>query len=178
MTSIPARLGAPQPGPILHASSTTPDHDVPLEADLQSEVKAGDQVTITLPGRRPRRRAWSHSVGTVATLPPATRVARGGSQPPTVPVHIELDPIQRPQGSLDQAPVTVTITDQQVHNVLAVNVTALLARTGGGYAVEVVDRRRHAPPGQVTPGLFDDAAGPGAGVRLRARAGSVWWCPV
>ena len=36
----------------------------------------------------------------------------------------------------------VAITDQTVHDVLAVPVTALLALAGGGYAVEVVGDAR------------------------------------
>jgi len=46
-----------------------------------------------------------------------------------------------------------------VHNVLAVPVTALLARSGGAYSVEVVagDGTHHLVPVRV--GLFDDPAG-------------------
>jgi multidrug efflux pump subunit AcrA (membrane-fusion protein) len=62
-------------------------------------------------------------------------------------------------GSLDQALVEVAITDQTVRNVLAVPVSALLARSGGAYSVEVVagDGTHHLVP--VTLGLFDHAAG-------------------
>jgi hypothetical protein len=156
VTSMQASLGAPATGPILQASSTTPTITVPLQADLQSEIKAGNRVTITLPDGRttPGRVA---SVGTVATVASGDQGGQGSSTP-TVPVHIRPT---RPAaiGSLDQAPVTVTITQHKVHNVLAVNVTALLARTGGGYAVEVVngDGTHHLV--KVTPGLFDDVAG-------------------
>ncbi len=75
-----------------------------------------------------------------------------------MPVQIRpTDP--RATGSLDQALVEVAITDQTVHNVLAVPVDALLARSGGGYAVEVVagDGTHHLV--RVRLGLFDDAAG-------------------
>ncbi len=53
----------------------------------------------------------------------------------------------------------VAITDQTVHNVLAVPVTALLARVGGGYSVEVVGSDGKHRLVRVKPGLFDDAAG-------------------
>jgi hypothetical protein len=156
VTSLRAGLGAPAAGTVLQASSTTPTITVALAADLQSEVKAGSRVTITLPdgSTTPGKVA---SVGKVATIPTGDQGGQGGSTP-TVPVHIEPS---RPRAiaSLDQAPVTVTITQQTVHHVLAVNVTALLARSPGGYAVEVVDGdgTHHLVP--LTPGLFDDVEG-------------------
>jgi hypothetical protein len=75
-----------------------------------------------------------------------------------VPVHIRLTHL-RTAGGLDQAPVEVTITHRTVRRVLAVKVTALMARSGGRYAVEVVDGdgTHHLVP--VNPGLFDDVAG-------------------
>ncbi len=62
-------------------------------------------------------------------------------------------------GTWDQAPVQVGITTASVPNALVVPVTALLARSGGGYAVEVVGAgaRNHLVP--VSLGLFDDAEG-------------------
>jgi hypothetical protein len=62
-------------------------------------------------------------------------------------------------GSWDQAPVQVGITTASVPDALVVPVTALLAQSTGGYAVEVVSagaRNRLVP---VSLGLFDDAAG-------------------
>jgi multidrug efflux pump subunit AcrA (membrane-fusion protein) len=75
-----------------------------------------------------------------------------------VPVHIRPTDA-RATGSLDQALVEVAVTDRTVDDVLAVPVTALLARSGGGYSVEVVagDGMHHLV--RVRPGLFDDAAG-------------------
>ena len=128
--------------------------------DLQSEVKAGDRVTITLPdGSTTPGRVTS--VGKVATVPSGTpRLGGpGGSDSgPTIPVHIR-PTHPRATGSLDQALVEVAITDRTVHDVLAVKVSALLARSGSGYAVEVAagDGTRHLV--RVKPGLFDDAAG-------------------
>ena len=66
----------------------------------------------------------------------------------------------RAAGTLDQAPVTVNITTGSSQGpVLAVPVTALVAQSPGGYAVEVAgpgNTRRWVP---VRPGMFDDADG-------------------
>ena len=155
VTTLRAGLGAPVSGPVLQASSTARTISVALAPDLQAKVKKGDRVTITLPdgGTTPGRVT---SVGKVATAP--SNNSGGSDSGPTVPVTI------RPThpaatGSLDQALVEVAITDQTVHNVLAVPVTALLARSDGGYSVELVagDGTHHLV--RVRLGLFDDAAG-------------------
>jgi multidrug efflux pump subunit AcrA (membrane-fusion protein) len=161
VATLQASLGAPATGPVLSASSTARMVSVALAPDLQSEVKKGDRVTITLPdGSTTPGRVTS--VGKVATAPSNSSGGSGGpggpDSGPTVPVHIR--PTRpRAAGSLDQALVEVSITGQTVHNVLAVPVAALLARSGGGYSVEVVsgDGMHHLV--RVTPGLFDDAAG-------------------
>jgi hypothetical protein len=61
--------------------------------------------------------------------------------------------------SWDQAPVQVGITTTSVPSALVVPVTALLAQSSGGYAVEVVSAAGtdHLVP--VSLGLFDDADG-------------------
>ncbi len=168
VTTLIAQLGGPAGGAILRASGTRRTVSVALDPDLQSEVKAGDRVTITLPdGSTTPGRVIS--VGKVATAPSSPSAGSGG---PTVPVRVRpTDP--RATGSLDQALVEVVITGHTVHNVLAVPVTALLARAGGGYSVEVVDGdgMHHLVP--VVLGLFDDAAGmvqaSGPGLRVGQR---------
>jgi hypothetical protein len=155
VTTLRAGLGAPASGPVLQASSTARTVSVALDPDLRSEVKPGDRVTITLPdGSTTPGRVTS--VGKVATV--SSSNSGGSESGPTVPVQIRpTDPTAA--GSLDQALVEVAITDQTVHNVLAVPVYALLARAGGGYSVEVVaaDGTHHLV--RVRLGLFDDAAG-------------------
>lgn len=155
VTALPASLGAPATGPVLHASSTVRTVSVALEADLQSEVKAGNRVTITLPDGRTTPGTVT-AVGTVATA--ASNNSGGSEGGPTVPVTIQPTDATA-TGSWDQAAVQVAITDQTVPNVLAVPVFALLAQAGGGYAVEVADPdgTHHLVP--VTPGLFDDTTG-------------------
>jgi multidrug efflux pump subunit AcrA (membrane-fusion protein) len=127
---------------------------IPLDASMQSEVKAGDAVTVTLPDGSVTPGVVS-SVGTVAT----STSGSGGSPSTTIPVYVTLsDP--GAAGTLDEAPVTVNITTQSSQGpVLAVPVTALVAQSPGGYEVEVVgsgNTRRWVP---VTPGIFDGANG-------------------
>jgi hypothetical protein len=155
VTMLRAGLGAPATGPVLQASSTTRTVSVGLDPDLRSEVKAGDRVTITLPdGSTTPGRVTS--VGRVATV--SSSSSGGSDSGPTVPVQIRpTDPSAA--GSLDLALVEVAITDQTVRNALAVPVSALLARAGGGYSVEAVAGDGTHRLVRVRLGLFDDAAG-------------------
>jgi hypothetical protein len=155
VTALQAGLGGPVIGPVLSASSTVRTVAVALDPDLAAQVKVGDRVTITLPD-------GSATPGTVISMGRVATVHSsnpgGPDTGPTVPVGIR-PTHPRDTGNLDQALVEVSITDQTMHNVLAVPVTALLARSGGRYAVEVVagDGTHHLV--RVRPGLFDDAAG-------------------
>ena len=158
VTSVAATLGAPSGGVIAQATSTTRRVMVNLDATEQSEVKAGDQVVITLPGNRTTPGRVS-SVGTVATAPANSGSgSNGANSSPTVEVDITpTDPAAT--GSLDQAPVQVSITAAGVTAALVVPVASLLSLAGGGYAVETVGADGvHGLVG-VTPGLFDDADG-------------------
>lgn len=149
VTDLVAGLGARSGGPVVKATSITRQVVVHLDAAQQGQVSAGDQVSITLPNGRttPGRVA---AVGKVATAGTATG--------PTVDVTVT-PASAAATGTLDQAPVQVQIVTASVARVLVVPVTALLARAGGGYAVEVVpaDGPHRLLP--VTVGLFDDAGG-------------------
>jgi Putative peptidoglycan binding domain len=156
VTSLGAALGAAtQPGsPVLSASSTSRVVTIALDASQQSEVRVGDQVQITLPNNRVTPGVVS-SVGSVATTPNSNN---GGSGSPTITVQVKpTDP--RATGTFDQAPVTVSITQSSVRNVLIVPVDALLSLASGGDAVEVVGSNGVHQLVAVTTGLFDDATG-------------------
>ena len=71
-----------------------------------------------------------------------------------MPATIVLDD-PAPAAGLDQAPVTIDVTDRTVHDVLAVPITALVAVQGGGYGVYVRHGATRTLVG-VTPGLFAD----------------------
>lgn len=82
-------------------------------------------------------------------------------------------------GNFDTAPVTVAFTQQRARGVLAVPVTALLALTGGGYAVQVADPSGATHLAAVTPGLYAanglvqvSGAGVSAGTRVVVPAGN------
>ncbi len=142
--------GAATPGTaLLTASSTTPVVAINLDAGQQTEVKAGDKVTVSLPDGTSTPGVVS-SVGTVATTDPTSGTT-------TIPVEVALTH-PAAAGHLSQAPVTVSITTGSVSNVLVVPVNALLARPGGGYAVEETGPRGHHLVA-VSVGMFDDAAG-------------------
>jgi hypothetical protein len=154
ITALSATLGGgAQPGPVLSATSTTRQVSIALDANEQSYVKVGDEVTITLPNQRTTPGRVT-SVGKVAVSPASS--SSGSS--PTVTVEVApLDPAAT--GSLDQAPVQVGITTATAQNVLAVPVGALLALADGGYAVEEVTPSGFHHLVAVSVGLFDDSAG-------------------
>ncbi len=152
VATVTGSLGGPASGPVLTATSDRHVVTIPLDASQQSEVKAGDRVTVTLPDGTTTPGVVS-SVGTVATTSES-----GGNATTTIPVQVKLtDP--KAAGSLDQAPVTVNITTATAHDALVVPVTALLAQSSGGYAVEIAgpgNTRRYVP---VRPGISDDTSG-------------------
>lgn len=155
ITSVQATLGGSAGGTVLSATSTTRQITVDLDASLQSQVKRGDKVSITLPDNSTTPGVVS-SVGKVATTPPGP----DGSSSPSPTITVQITPT-RPadSGTLDQAPVEVAITENTVPHALVVPVNALLALAGGGYAVEVADGDGTHRLATVSLGLFDDAAG-------------------
>jgi hypothetical protein len=156
VTNVNATLGGPASGTVLSATSTARQVNVALNASLQTHVKQGDKVTITLPDLHTTTGVVA-SVGTVATAAGSTGQGSTGANTPTIPVTITLDQAAD-AGALDQAPVQVAITTATVDDALVVPVNSLLALAGGGYAVEVADSRTHHLA-SVSLGIFDDAAG-------------------
>jgi peptidoglycan hydrolase-like protein with peptidoglycan-binding domain len=155
VTAVEPRVGMlAQPGqPVLEATSTQHTVIVQLNVALESLVKVGNAVTISLPDGKTTAAGTVTSVGTVATAPSGGN-QNGPSQEATVTVTITLaDPTAG--GTLDLAPVSVGIVNDVHKGVLAVPVTALLAQPDGRYAVAVIegDQRRTVI---VTTGLFDD----------------------
>jgi len=176
VTTMSAQLGGDtQTGQtVMQATSTTRIVQVALVASQQTEVAVGDTVTITLPNNKTTPGVVS-SVGAVATCSSSSGSGRSssssaapgtdtcssgnsGSTTPTISVDVTpSDPAAT--GTWDQAPVRVGITTASVPSALVVPVTALLAQSVGGYAVEVVGAGGIHHLVLVSLGLFDDADG-------------------
>jgi hypothetical protein len=149
--------GLAEPGArVLYVTSDTPEVQVNLEPSQQSEVKEGDRAQITLPGLQVVTGKVDR-LGRVAQVP-AGQQNNGRAGAATIPAYITLDDPATASG-LDKAPVQVSITTRGVENALSVPVTALVGKSGGGFAVELVraDGRRELVT--VKLGLFDTAGG-------------------
>jgi len=153
ISTVSATLGTNAgPGaPIMQGTSTSRHVVVNLDAAEQTEVAVGESVQITLPDGQATPGILS-SVGTVAS---SSGSSGSGA---TLPVYITL---KHPgaASTLDQAPVTVEITTAAVKDALIVPIDALLALSGGGYAVETVNAEGVHQLAAVTLGTFDDANG-------------------
>ena len=154
IASVTAGLGAPlRPGdPVCTATSTTVAVTMRVPAAQTFLVHVGDAVTVTLP-------AGTTTPGKVTDISsaaaPDPNAPQDRPQQPSVPATVTLTTPDAAAG-LDQAPVTVNVTDHSVSGALAVPVTALVALAGGGYGVYLrADGQRRLVP--VTPGLFANA---------------------
>ncbi len=146
--------GSARPGAqVAQATSDTLEVQVDLEASQQGEVNVGDRAQITLPGNTSVK-------GKVDRL---GRVAESAGKDDavgnaTIPAYISLDEPQKARG-LDRAPVQVDITTKGVESALSVPVTALVGKSGGGFAVEVVRDGGRRELVAVRLGLFDTTDG-------------------
>jgi len=146
----PVRMGeakaavgdATGPGrPVASISSLDRRVTVNVDASEQTLARVGDRVTVDLPtGKTVDGRITD--VGKVASKPSEDSDA-------TIEVTIIL---RGGGGGLDQAPVDVGFAVDRADDVLAVPIKALVAKQGGGYAVQLAGGRLVA----VKPGLYAD----------------------
>jgi hypothetical protein len=138
---------------VLTTTSTAQVVTADLDASDQGLARVGVRATVTLPnGRRVTGRVVR--VGTVVTDSGGGESDPEGGGDPTLPLTIRLRST-RGAGHLDEAPVAVELASTTRRNVLAVPVAALVARSGGGYAVRLV-RGAGTAEVPVQPGLFAD----------------------
>jgi hypothetical protein len=126
---------------------------VDLDASQQGGVKVGDRAQITLPGNRSVKGKVDR-LGRVAE----TAGKDGVVGDATIPAYIGLDEPKKARG-LDKAPVQLEVTTKGVKSALSVPVTALVGKSGGGFAVEVVRDGGQRELVAVELGLFDTTEG-------------------
>lgn len=131
IATVDLQLGDPADGQVLSYSGTTRIVQVALDVALQTIAKKGSSATITLPD-------GTNLAGTVANVGSVAVAGRLETDPATIDVTVSVAD-QSKLGTLDQAPVTVTLVAATVENVLTVPVAALVALAEGGTAVQVVD---------------------------------------
>jgi hypothetical protein len=147
---------------VLQTASTQLTATVDLDASKQSEAKVGEKVSVQLPAGNtvngvitavsPVAQSSSSS-GNGASPSAASSNGNGGSASSgaTIPVTIKLKRHLHGAG-LDQAAVSVNFIQAVANHVLSVPVTALLATSGGGYAVQEATAPHRLIP--ITTGLF------------------------
>jgi hypothetical protein len=158
---------------VLETTSTHLVVTVDLDASLQSEAKVGERVMVQLPAGNTVNGKVT-AVSSVAQSPSSgdNSGGTGGSgsggggggnggggggggsgsgASSTIPVTITLSGRHRGAG-LDEAAVSVSFAQQRANNVLSVPVTALVAVSGGNYAVQEAAAPHTLVP--VSVGLF------------------------
>jgi hypothetical protein len=156
VAKVTGQLGGPaRPGAqALNATSGTLQVQVNLDPSEQGQVKRGDRAQITLPGN-------TTVTGKVVAFGRTAQAPAGqdaSASDATIPTYISLDDPRKARG-LDRAPVQMQITTEGVENALSVPVTALVGKSGGGFAVEVVRAGGRRELVAVNVGLFDTADG-------------------
>jgi hypothetical protein len=147
--------GSARPGAhVLSATSEVVEVQLNLDPSQQGEVKKGDRAEITLPGNRSVTGTVDR-LGRVAQVPAGQGNDAGAA---VIPAYVSLDDPQQ-AGGLDKAPVQVEITTKGVANALSVPVTALVGKSGGAVAVELVRAGGRRELVAVTLGLFDTGGG-------------------
>jgi Putative peptidoglycan binding domain len=161
IASVSGELGgSAQPGAqVAQATSDTLEVQVNLDPSQQRGVKKGDRAQITLPGNKSATGKVDR-LGRIAQVPAGQNNAgqNNTAGDATIPAYISLDDPEKARG-LDKAPVQVDITTKGVESALSVPVTAIVGRSGGGFAVEVVRDGGRRELVAVKPGLFDTAGG-------------------
>ncbi len=155
---------------VLQTTSTHLVVTVDLDASVQSEAKVGERVTVQLPagntvnGKVTAVSSVAQSSGSSGSGSGSGSAAGGGGggggagggangsgAASTIPVTVTLSGHHRGAG-LDEAAVSVNFAQQRANHVLSVPVTALVAVSGGNYALQQASAPHTLLP--VAVGLF------------------------
>lgn len=143
VSAINASVGDPSGPALLTVSALGKEVVAALDPSLQSVAVAGAEVTIALPN-------GSKSTGTISKVGlPKEMEDKSLKIQATVTLN---DPSAA--NDFDNVTVTVGLTQVRSRNVLIVPVLALLAQSGGGYAVDVLEEPGKTRSVPVTLGAF------------------------
>jgi len=165
-----ARPGAPSGAgadgeTILTTTSTSRRVSVALDTTRSALARRAARVSIELPsGKRVDGRI--SSIGKVAAATPAREAPAPSSSSVSATIEVKIRLLTARAG-LDRAPVTVRFEKSRRRDVLAIPVTALMARPGGRFAVQLADARATPRVITVVPGLYADGYVEVAGAGLR-----------
>lgn len=132
VAGVKAAVGDAASGVVLAYTGTVRQVYIALDVSKQHLVKVGLPATVTLPDSS----TVEGKVAKVGTV--ATSTGSGAQAATTIAVEVSIAN-QSALGSLDAAPVTVTLESDRRENVLTVPVAALVALAEGGYGVQVFD---------------------------------------
>ncbi|MGW6512792.1 peptidoglycan-binding protein, partial [Streptomyces niveus] len=153
VAEVKSARGAALSGDVLTWTGTERVVTVDLEVRHEGLVKDGTKATVALPDGTVVD-AKVIDIGAAATAAPSEGGEDTSAEDATLPVELTVKD-QKKLGRYQAAPVDVTLTAERRADVLAVPVNALIARQGGGYAVQVItdDGVENRP---VELGLFAD----------------------
>ncbi|MFD4117352.1 peptidoglycan-binding protein [Streptomyces niveus] len=153
VAEVKSARGAALSGDVLTWTGTERVVTVDLEVRHEGLVKDGTKATVALPDGTVVD-AKVTGIGSAATAAPSEGGEDTSAEDATLPVELTVKD-QKKLGRYQAAPVDVTLTAERRADVLAVPVNALIARQGGGYAVQVItdDGVENRP---VELGLFAD----------------------
>ncbi|WP_328749544.1 hypothetical protein OHT57_29345 [Streptomyces sp. NBC_00285] len=144
--AVQAQPGDPATGTLMSVTGTAKSVSVPMAATDVDSIQQGDKATVTLPDNSEAHGAVS-AISTDAQASDQAGGDSGGTAQLVVTVSLDSTAALR---RLNSAPVQVQFTGETKKGVLAVPVGALLALSGGGYALQLPGGRLLA----VETGMF------------------------
>lgn len=157
VATVQATLGdRAQPGTLIQATGTAQIVNLAVPVVQEYLARVGDRVSVILPDGTTTVPGTITAISATAAANPGQNGQNGPTGNPNAPaVATATVELANPAttASYDQAPVTVNVTDQSVHGVLAVPINALVALAEGGYGVWLLDHGARRLVG-VHTGLF------------------------